>query len=57
MTSSRDSTKEHIETDAEKRARNDDAGAEKSTGVPETAGEATQTSGGMAASEGIQSGG
>ena len=57
MPSSRDSIKEPIETDAEERARNDEAGAEKSTGLPETAGEGTQTSSSMAASEGVQSGG
>jgi hypothetical protein len=57
MPSSRDNPKEPIDTDAEERARNDETGAERSTGIPETAGEGTQTSSGMAASEGVQSGG
>jgi len=57
MPSSRDNPKEPIDTDTEERARNDETGAERSTGIPETAGEGTQTSSGMAASEGVQSGG
>ena len=57
MPSPHNSTPDPVDPDAEERTRGEEAEVEKSTGVPETAKEGTQTSGSMAASEGVQSSG
>ena len=57
MPSPHNSTPDPVDPDAEERTRGEEAGVEKSTGVPETAKEGTQTTGSMAASEGVQSSG